>query len=134
MKTLLLPSPRAQAARRALPTLFSIAALTLAACASGPPPPIAQMTVSASAIDQAVSSGATELAPSDLDAAREKLDRARVAMNAHDNRQALILAEQSQADAQLAMARARSAKTEKAAASLQEDRRILREEIRRNER
>lgn len=106
--------------------------LFLAGCASGPPAPTEQMAVSAAAIDQAVSAGAPEFAPAELRAAREKMDRARVAMEARDNVQARILAEQAQADAQLAVTKARSAKAQKAAAAVEEDRRILREEIRRN--
>jgi len=113
---------------------FASAVLALSACASGPPAPTEQMAVSAAAIDQAVSAGATELAPAELSAARMKLDRARVAMDAKDNAQALILAEQAQVDAQLAVTRTRKAKADKAAAALEEDRRVLREEIRRNTR
>lgn len=134
MKTLLIPQAVAQATRRGLTPWLALAALALSACAASPPAPTAQMAVSAAAIDQAASAGAAELAPAELSAAREKLDRARMAMNNQNNTQALILAEQAQADAQLAVTRSRTAKAEKAAASLQEDRRILREEIKRNER
>lgn len=107
-------------------------ALALTACASGPPAPTEQMAVSAAAIEQAVSAGAPELAPRELGTARDKLARAKVAMDANDNAQALILAEQAQADAQLAVTKARTAKAEKAAAALAEDRRVLREEMQRN--
>lgn len=111
---------------------FAGLALALTACASGPPAPTEQMAVSAAAIEQAVSAGAPELAPRELGTARDKLARAKVAMNASDNTQALILAEQAQADAQLAVTKARTAKAEKAAAALAEDRRVLREEMQRN--
>jgi ABC-type phosphate transport system auxiliary subunit len=63
--------------------------------------------------------------------AREKLDRANVAMGAKDYEQARLLAEQAQVDAQLAVTKARSSKAQKAAAALQEDSRVLREEINR---
>ncbi|MFN4352245.1 MAG: DUF4398 domain-containing protein [Hylemonella sp.] len=107
-------------------------ALALTACASGPPAPTEQMAVSAAAIEQAVSAGAPELAPRELGTARDKLARAKVAMDADDNTLALRLAEQAQADAQLAVTKARTAKAEKAAAALAEDRRVLREEMQRN--
>lgn len=134
MNTLRIPQAVAGTARRRLTPWVALAALALSACAATPPAPTAQMAVSAAAIDQAASAGAAELAPAELRAAREKLDRARLAMNARDHTQALMLAEQAQADAQLAVTRTRAAKAEKAATSLQEDRRILREEIKRNER
>lgn len=108
------------------------AALVLVACASGPPVPTEQLAVSAAAIDQAVSAGAAELAPAELAAARDKLARAKDAVRADENLQARMLAEQSQADAQLAVTKARSTKAEKAAAALSEDRRVLREEMQRN--
>lgn len=134
MNTLLPSKPVGLIPRLGLPTWIAGTALAMAACASNLPAPTAQIAVSAAAIDQAISAGAAELAPAELRLAREKLDRARVAMNNRDNTQALILAEQAQADAQLAVTRTRTVKAEKAAASLQEGRRVLREEIHRNER
>jgi hypothetical protein len=132
--TLLTPLPLARAARRSLTPWLASLTLALSACASSPPAPTEQMAVSAAAIEQAVSAGAAELAPGELGTAREKLARAKVAMDARDNGQALMLAEQAQADAQLAVTKARTAKAEKAAASLAEDRRVLREEMQRNTR
>jgi hypothetical protein len=124
--------PTARAAHRGLLLWVAGAALALAACASSPPAPTEQIAASSAAIDQAMSAGAPELAPMELSAAREKLARARVAMSGGDNAQALILAEQAQIDAQLALTKARTAKAEKAASSLAEDRRVLREEMQRN--
>lgn len=133
-KLLLMPAPAARAAHRSRTLWIAGVALALAACASSPPAPTEQMAVSAAAIDQAVSAGAPELAPMELSAAREKMARARAAMESRDNAQALILAEQAQADAQLAVTKARAAKAEKAAAALAEDRRVLREEMQRKSR
>jgi hypothetical protein len=134
MTTLLIPPCETRATGRALAAWIAATALVLTACASGPPAPTAQLAASAATIDEAVSAGAGELAPIELNTARDKLERAHVAMNDSNNVRALILAEQAQVDAQLAMARTRSAKTAKAANSQQEDRRILREDIKRNER
>lgn len=75
--------------------------------------------------------GAPELAPAEMRSARDKMDRANAAMSAKDYELARLLAEQAQADAQLAVTRARSAKAQKAAAAVQEDSRVLREEIER---
>lgn len=50
-------------------------------------------------------------------------------MTAEDYVLARRLAEQAQVDAQLAAATARSAKAQKAASALQEDNRVLRQEI-----
>ncbi|MEQ1636317.1 MAG: DUF4398 domain-containing protein [Methylococcales bacterium] len=64
-----------------------------------------------------------------LKSAMEKMDAAKQAMTAEDYVLARRLAEQAQVDAQLAAATARSAKAQKAASALQEDNRVLRQEI-----
>jgi hypothetical protein len=61
----------------------------------------------------------------------EKMDAAERAMAEEENLKARQLAEQAQVDAQLAAATARSAKAQKAASALQEDNRVLRQEIER---
>lgn len=135
MTTFLIPLRETQVTTRILKPGVVVAALAMVACVSGPPTPTAQLAVSAATIDQAVSAGANELAPAELSAARDKLERARAAAQERNNVQALMLAEQAQADAQLAVTRAHASKAEKAAASVQEDQRILREEInKRNQR
>lgn len=117
---------------RSLPALVASTSVFLTACAASPPAPTEQIAVSKAAVAQASSAGASELAPTELQTAREKLDRAAVAMGSKDYEQARILAEQAQVDAQLAVTKARSVKAQKAAAALQEDSRVLREEINRN--
>jgi hypothetical protein len=134
MKTLLMPRLSTLTSQRALKPWLAATALVLGACASGPPAPTAQLADSAIAIDQAVGAGASEMSPSELSTARDKLDRAHVALNDGNNVRALILAEQAQVDAQLATARTRTAKAAKAASAQQADRRIPREDIKRNER
>ncbi len=61
--------------------------------------------------------------------AREKLDRANLAMTAHKNDDARMFAQQSQVDAQLAEAKANSSKARKAAEEAQEANRVLSEEM-----
>jgi Domain of unknown function (DUF4398) len=93
------------------------------------PPPNEQLAVSTAALANAVSAGGSEFAAGDMRNAREKLDRANVAMTAKKYEAARSLAEEAQVDAQLAGTRARTAKAKKAAVELQEDSRVLREEL-----
>ena len=79
----------------------------------------------------AVDAGGPEFAPAEMRTAQDKLDRANQAMGAKDYDLAKSLAEQAQVDAQLAGSKARSAKAQKAALAVQEDSRVLREEINR---
>ena len=113
-----------------LPVLCATMALALGACAHAPIP-TEQMAVSSAALTNAVSAGATELAPGEVRLARDKLDRAKAALVAEEYVLARTLAEQSEVDSQLAVARSRAAKAQTAAVALREDSRVLREEIER---
>jgi hypothetical protein len=104
------------------------AAVVIAGCASTPPP-TEQMAVSKSAIANAVAAGGSEFAPVEMRAAQEKMDRAQRAMQKEDYGDARWLAEEAQADARLAEKKAQSAKAQKAAVVMQDDIRVLREEI-----
>lgn len=115
-------------ARLGGPALAVGAAILMAACASTPPP-TDQLAVSTAAVASAVGAGSGQFAAADLKMARDKLDRANVAMTAKDYELARSLAQEAQVDARLAEARANSAKAQKAADELQESRRILREEM-----
>lgn len=115
-------------ARLGVPALAVGAALLAAACASAPPP-TDQLAVSTAAVASAVSAGSGQFAAADLKLARDKLDRANLAMTSKDHVLARSLAEEAQVDARLAEARANSAKAQKAADELQESRRVLREEM-----
>lgn len=106
------------------------AAALIAGCASTPAP-TEQMAVSRAAVSNASSAGANEFAPLQLKSATEKMDAAERAMTEKDYEHARQLAEQAQVDAQLATAKARSVKAQKAADALQEDTRILRQELER---
>lgn len=107
------------------------AALTavLAGCASMEPP-TAEMAASRTAIEQARMAGATEgVSAADYASARAKLDRAEAAFRAEDYVLAGRLAREAEVDAQLAQARAASAKSRLALAELEASTRALREEI-----
>ena len=85
-------------------------------CATAPAP-AEQIAVSNAAMARAEMAGAPELAPVEMRVAREKLARLDAAMAAKDYRHALWLAQETQADAELAEVRARSAKATRAAAA-----------------
>lgn len=99
-------------------------------CASIPAP-TEQIAVSKAAVANAVNAGAPELAPLEMKTARDKLDRANLALVANDNDRARQLAEQAEVDAKLAEVTAHSVKAQKAAAVSSEDTRVLREELNR---
>lgn len=107
---------------------IGFAAVVLAGCASIPPP-TEQIAVSKVAISNAASAGGNEFAATDMRTAQDKLDRAVAAMTAEKYTHALALAQQAEVDAQLAGSKARSAKAQKAAATVQEDSRVLQKEI-----
>ena len=107
-----------------------LACALLAACASTPPP-TEQLAVSTAALASATGAGALELAPAELSMARDKLNRANVAVTAEQNERALLLAQQAQVDARLAEVKARSVKAQKAAAEVGEGNRVLNEEMNR---
>lgn len=104
------------------------AVLVMAGCASTPVP-TEQMAVSRTAVSNASKAGGNEFAPLQLKSAMDKMSGAERAMTEENYVRARHLAEQAQVDAQLAGAMARSAKAQKAADAVQEDSRVLREEI-----
>jgi len=107
---------------------IGLASAVMAGCASIPAP-TEQLAVSKAAVTNAVDAGGTEFAPAEMKTAQDKLDRANQAMAAKDYESARSLAEHAQVDAQLASTKARSAKAQKAALAVQEDSRVLREEL-----
>ncbi|MDA8329361.1 MAG: DUF4398 domain-containing protein [Betaproteobacteria bacterium] len=106
-------------------------AMLIAGCASTPAP-TEQMATSRAAINNASSAGGEEYAPLQLQSAKAKMDAAEQAMKAENYVLARRLAEEAQADADLAVAMARSDKAAKAAKAVQQDSHALRQEIDRN--
>jgi hypothetical protein len=109
--------------------ISAAAVMLVAGCASAPPPPIEQMAVSRAALSNANSAGANEFAPVQFKSALDKMQSAEQAMTAKDYPLANQLAEEAEVDAKLAGLTARSIKAKKAAETVQEDSRILRNEI-----
>jgi hypothetical protein len=105
--------------------------LGLSACASDKTPATADVAVSRAAVANATSAGAADLAPAEMQSAREKLMRANQALAAKDYKTAQDLANQASADAQLAQSKANSTKATAAADELQRSISTMREELNR---
>jgi len=115
-----------------LALLGSSLVLLSVGCTSLKTPATADVAVSKAAVDNAVAAGGVQFAPVEMTLAREKMTRANAAMVNKDYEQAIELATAAQADAKLAQSKAESAKAQAAATALQEDIRVLREELNRN--
>lgn len=110
--------------------LLSAGALALTlGCTSLKTPATADVAVSNAAVANAAGAGGAQYAPLEMTAAREKLALANKAMLAKDYKLAIELANQAQADAKLAQSKASSVKAQAAADVLQDDIRVLREEL-----
>jgi hypothetical protein len=90
----------------------------LAACVSSPIPN-EKIAVARASVQRAEQSGAPELAPAEMAAARDKLERAEKAAANKDVQPATMLAEQANIDAQLAEATAQEHKSRKAETELE---------------
>ena len=110
-------------------TIVTLGAVILVTACASTPPPVEQMAISRTAVNNASSTGSGEFAPLQLKSAIDKMDDAERALKEKNYARARQLAEQAQLDAQLAVAMTRSARAQKAADTLQEDNRVLRQEI-----
>ncbi len=115
--------------RPAMATAAAAALLFLSACASKGPPPTAEMATARAAITQAEASGAGQLAPVELLAARDKLVRAETALRSEQFTEARQMAEQSAAAGELAERKARAERARKAVAELEKGNATLKQEI-----
>lgn len=108
--------------------LIVVAAGTALACASVPAPreEVAQAEV---ALRQAVNTGGQEYAAVEVRMAREKLERAERALRSEDYVEARRAAEQAQADAQLAAAKARRGRAVTAADEMERTLGAMNEEM-----
>lgn len=103
----------------------------LAACAAPVMLPSAQMTNARASIAQAESAGATQRAPVELLAARDKLGKAEVAARAENFMLAERLSDEARADAELAERKSRAVKAQAAADELAQSNDLLRKELER---
>jgi hypothetical protein len=102
-------------------------AVGLTACVSTPIPN-EKIAVAKASVQRAEQSGAPELAPVEMAAARDKLARAEQAAAARDAQPANQLAEQAEVDARLAEATAQQQRSRKAAMEFDASMRALRNE------
>ena len=112
--------------------LFATTLVTTFGCSSLKTPATADVAVSKAAVENAAGAGGMEFAPVEMNAAREKMARANKAMADKDYKLASELASQAQADAKLAQGKANSTKAQASSDALQDDIRVLREELERN--
>lgn len=115
-----------------LAVLCGAAVVLSMGCSSLKTPANVDVAVSRAAVENAASAGGAQFAPLEMNAAREKLVLANQALTAKDYKLAVDWASQAQADAKLAQGKANSAKAQAAADALQDDIRVLREELDRN--
>ena len=108
-------------------SLGAALALIAAGCVTTPLPN-EQLAVAKSAVQRAEQAGAPELAPVEMAAARDKLARAERAAGDRAARPATQLAEQANADAQLAEATAVEHRSRKAAMEADANLQALRQE------
>lgn len=109
--------------------LCGAAVVLTVGCSSLKTPATADVAVSQAAVENAAGAGGAQFAPVEMNAAREKLALANKAMTAKNYKLAVDLANQAQADAKLAQGKANSAKAQAAADAVQDDIRVLREEL-----
>jgi hypothetical protein len=105
------------------------AGVFLSGCATTSPPPTSQMAEAITSLKQAEDVGAAEYAGIEYRRAQTKLDEAQAALAKKRHKEARRLAEQASVDAELAAAKARSAKTQQAVNELRESIRTLQAEI-----
>lgn len=117
--------------QRCLGAVYGAAAILMVGCGGMKTPATADVAVSRAAVETAAGAGAAELAPAEMASARDKLLRASQALTARDYRLARDLADQAQADADLARSKANSAKARVAADTLNDDIRVMRDELNR---
>jgi hypothetical protein len=107
-------------------------ALAITACASAPLPPTRELQAAQTAIDSAEQARVADYASVELGQARDKLAAAKAAVQQTDMDKARRLAEQSQVDAQLALARAQAVKANQVNEEMLKSTNSLKEEMQRN--
>ncbi|GMU44888.1 MAG: DUF4398 domain-containing protein [Xanthomonadales bacterium] len=111
--------------RRGAPLL---AALTLAACASAPPP-TAELGRAREALGRAESAGAGELAPVDYKMARESFDGGRALIDERENAAAKEFLQKAEVRAELALAKATAARLRNEVQKQEAENQALRREL-----
>jgi hypothetical protein len=100
-----------------------VVAMTLGACASGPPSTAVSASIAAAndAINHARADNALGASPQMVNEAEQRLSQAQAAAKSDDNETAIRLADEAKADADLADATAQASQAEKAAQTVNSD-------------
>ncbi len=123
---------RARPTRLAMGALLCGLAILLPGCSSTPVPD-AEIAGARAALMSAENQGSTPYAPVEMDRARDKLRRAEQAMQQEDYNEAKRLADEAQADAELAQALTGKAEAEQSVREMEISIEVLREEIMRSQ-
>jgi major membrane immunogen (membrane-anchored lipoprotein) len=115
--------------KRSFLLLCSATVILTAGCSSMKTPATSSVAVSKAAVENASDAGASEFAPLEMHAAREKMAQANKAMASKDYKLARDLADGARADAKLAQGKANSARAQAAATALNGDLQVLRQEL-----
>lgn len=119
--------------RAVLLSTILVAGLLLSACASKPMGPPDSLSQARDAIAQAEQSDSRQYAGSELDAAKQKLEKAETAVDEQDMAQAERLAQEALIAAELASARTSAAKAEQVNREMERGAEALTDEMRRKE-
>lgn len=113
--------------------LMAVPVAALGACASNPDRPFQELARAEASIEQAQASGAREYGAAELEAAQNKLVRARTAADDNDGMMAGRYAREAALDANLAIAITRNRQAELSVEELNRSIETLRQEISRNQ-
>ncbi|WP_084005393.1 DUF4398 domain-containing protein [Gilvimarinus polysaccharolyticus] len=111
--------------------LMTVFALT--ACANNAPVPNILLSQAEAGVEQARSLNAEKHAPLALRDAKQNLDKANAAIAKKDNAKASQWLERSVADSDLAIAKSHAKKSERAADQVEENLRVLEQEVKNNQ-
>jgi ribosome-associated translation inhibitor RaiA len=126
------PTKRSTTKRLQQASVLLISIAGLVACASAPLPPTSELQAAELAIASAEQDQVANYALPELNDARKKLDAARIAVSKEDMTLATYLATESEADAQLASARAEMLKAKAVNDEMQKSIDTLKIELQRN--
>jgi Domain of unknown function (DUF4398) len=113
----------------ATPVVVLLTAISLNGCAGVTPRPDDALVRAKTAVDQATTAGSGQYAPVDLNSAGSKLQSANEAEAKGDYKQAKYLAEESQVDAELALAKTQDAKAQEAASQVRKGNQALQNQV-----
>ena len=106
-----------------------LVSLALVACSSAAPKPDDAMVRAKTAVDQATTAGSAQYAAMDMNNAQTKLQSANEAETKGDYKQARYMAEDAEADAELALAKTQAAKAAEAAKQVRQGNQALQDQV-----